>query len=152
MRLIFYTVVVFVLWSCNRNVVFKQFDASFEDNRWQRSDTRSYSFSLDTADHYDLFVDFSYVAEVQFAEIPIQITLTSPDGVSTPQPFVIRTKDANGKESGDCAGDYCDLRQVVFQNQSLSAGSYTVNLSNRFNHDYLPNVIGIGIRVTKSGD
>jgi gliding motility-associated lipoprotein GldH len=137
-----------VLFSCDKNTIYKQFDSGFEDNRWQRDDIRNYEFSVEHAKNYDLYVDFSYVAEVQFAQIPIIVEITVPDGKTTEERLTILTKDAQGSELGDCAGDYCDLRQSVFKNRGLAAGTYKVRLRNQFENEYLPNVIGIGIRLT----
>ncbi len=135
-----------VLVSCDK-AVFKKFDTGFEANRWQRSDVRSYPFTIETTGNYNLYIDFGYAALVQFPEIPIVVRFTAPTA-SQELPLVLRTKDGNGVETGDCAGDYCDLRQIVFEKKLLQPGNYKVQLINRFNHGYLPNVTGIGIRVT----
>lgn len=138
----------FMLFSCDNQTIYKQFDSNFEHNRWQRADVRSYEFTVEQAKAYDLFIDFSYVAGVQFAQIPITVEITTPDGKITQESNVLQTKDSQGDESGDCAGDYCDLRHTVFQKKELEKGNYKIRLKNEFNNAFLPNVIGIGIRVS----
>lgn len=141
---------ILLLVSCNSNVVYKQFDADFDDNRWLRADVKNYEFEIEKAAAYDLVINFSHVAGFQFAEIPLSIEITSPDGTVSAQNIMLSTKDAAGNDIGDCAGDYCDLEQVIFKDKTLSAGSYKVKMANVFDHDYLPNVIGVGIKVAAS--
>lgn len=147
---IFYAILAIGLLSCEKNSVYKQFDSDFENNRWQRSDVRDHAFEITAKGPYDLLIDFSYVADVQFAEIPVDLILTDPNGQTTLQRLTLITKDSDAKEVGDCAGDLCDLRQAVLNAVTLAPGKYKVRLENRFNHEYLPNVIGIGIRVQRS--
>jgi len=139
---------VVALFSCDKNTVYKQFDSNFDENRWQRSDIRSYEFNVEQAKAYDLFIDFSYVAGVQFAEIPVTVEITTPDGKVSEEKNILQTKDAEGNDAGDCAGDYCDLRHAVFTKRELASGNYKIRLKNEFNNEYLPNVIGIGIRLS----
>ena len=136
--------------SCNGNAVFKQLDTDFEENRWQRTDVKSYDFAIEKDGNYDLEIDFSYVAGVQFAEIPIYFQFVNPQGQIETKDVIIQTKDASGGDVGDCSGDYCDMDYSVFKAKSLKAGKYTVKLTNAFNNAYLPNVLGIGIQVNPS--
>lgn len=139
-----------VLFSCNQNTVYRQFDSSFDDNRWPRTDVKSYDVAIEKEGAYDLEIDFSYVAGMQFGEIPIYFQLVNPNGKIETQDIIMQTKDANGKDVGDCAGDYCDMVHGVFQSKILKPGLYKVKLTNAFNHEYLPNVIGIGIRLSNA--
>lgn len=149
-RVFAWTILLFTLVSCNPNQVFRQLDTDFEDNRWPRAQIRSYRFTIAETGLYDLKLLFGYAAAVQFARIPIEMELTDASGRVSYQNIILRTKDANGKERGDCLGDYCDLEQTVFVHRKLNAGSYTIRLSNGFNHDYLPNVTALGIALKKT--
>jgi hypothetical protein len=61
--------------------------------------------------------------------------------------LLIKIKDNEGNDRGDCTGDYCDVEEMVFENISLQKGNYKVRIINEFNSDYLPNVLGLGIRI-----
>jgi gliding motility-associated lipoprotein GldH len=138
-----------LLLSCNSNSAFKKFDDNFDQNRWPRTDVKSYDFTIDTEAKYDIAIDFSYVSEVQFAEIPIYFHLTDQQNQTETKDVILKTKNADGSEAGDCSGDYCDLEQVVLS-KTLKPGHYEIKLNNAFNNEYLPNVIGVGINVKSS--
>lgn len=143
--------ILFSLVGCDKNSVYKQFDSGFDDNRWLRTDVKTYEFTLEKPGAYDLLIDFSHVAGIQFAQIPLQIEITSPDGAIAAEKVILQTKDSQGNDLGDCAGDLCDMQQSVSTNRQWAAGNYKIRLSNEFDNDYLPNVIGVGIRVKISG-
>ncbi|MFT3794366.1 hypothetical protein [Flavobacterium sp.] len=139
-----------VLFSCDKSTVFKAFDSSFAENRWQRTDVKTYDVVIEKEGVYNLEIDFSYVAGMQFAEIPIYFQFINPAGAIETKDIILQTKDDKGGDVGDCAGDYCDMTHEVFRSKTLQPGAYKVRLTNAFNHDYLPNVIGIGIRLSKA--
>lgn len=138
----------FLLISCNGNSVYKTLDTNFDDNRWQRTDVKTFDFQLEKDGSYNLAIVFSHVAGIQFAEIPLNLELSDANGVILAQNIILKTKDAQGNDIGDCAGDFCDMEQAVFTTKALTAGSYKIRLANAFENDYLPNVIGIGVNVT----
>lgn len=139
-----------LLVSCNGNSVYKTLDTDFDDNRWPRTDVKTYDFQIEKDGSYNLAIVFSHVAGIQFAEIPLNLELSDGHGVILAQPVMLRAKDAQGNDIGDCAGDFCDMEQVVFTAKPLAAGSYKIRLANAFEHEYLPNVIGIGINLTNA--
>lgn len=136
--------------SCNNKTIYDQYDRDFDDNRWYRSDVRQYNFEVDTIGHYDFIVDFSHVAGFQFGLIPVKVELKSPNTATVTEHILLRIKDREGNDRGDCTGDYCDIEEMVFSKKSLKRGSYSITLTNEFNNDYLPNVIGLGLRVQHS--
>lgn len=147
----FLTVLLLCLLSaCDKQNVYKDFDRSFDENRWLKSDIKTYDFVLEKAGKYDLQIDYSHVAGFQFTEIPIRIEIIAPSGAVTGENYMIQTKDANGNDLGDCTGDLCDIRQTLFKSRELAAGNYKVRLINEFDNDYLPNTIGLGIRLNIS--
>lgn len=139
-----------LLISCDKQNVYKEFDRNFDENRWLKSDIRTYDFTLEKAGKYDLLIDYSHVAGFQFTEIPIRIEIVAPSGAVTGENYMIRTKDDKGNDRGDCAGDLCDLQQVLFKKRELPAGHYKIRLINEFDNEYLPNTIGLGIRLNLS--
>ena len=72
--------------------------------------------------------------------------MSSPDGIVFSENLNIELRKDDGEVS-DCSGDYCDMQQEIFSKRELKAGSYKVLLSNEFDHEYLPNVLGIGIQI-----
>lgn len=151
MRLKYFSLFAMILLiSCNGNSVYKHMDTDFDENRWQRSDLKTYDFQIEKDGNYNLSVVFSHVAGIQFAEIPLNLEMSDANGIVLTQNIMLKTQDAQGNDIGDCAGDYCDMEQVVFTEKTLKAGSYKIRLANAFEHEFLPNVLGVGINLTNA--
>lgn len=142
---------VLFLISCTSSSTFNQFDKMPENNHWEKSDTKVYEFEIkDTSEnsYYNIVFQFSHVYDYQFASIPIQFIIKTPDGKEETLNINLPIKETNGKEIGDCAGDICDLKYLLKTKTKLIKGTYKIIVSNNFNGaNYLPNVIGIGLEV-----
>jgi gliding motility-associated lipoprotein GldH len=141
-----------LLVSCEGNAVYKKFDENFPASRWDKTDVRTYDFKIEKAGKYDVQIDFSHVYGIQFNDLPVRITMSKPDKTMLTRQFLLTLRDEQGTELGDCAGDYCDVRQTVVENESLEPGKYSIMLANGFDFEYFPNVLGLGVRVVTSKD
>lgn len=148
-RIIFLLAFSFLLFSCD-GAVFKQYETGLVGNRWQKNDVKTYNFELKEAGTYDVMVDFSHVYGTQFPALPLKATMVFPDQTRRNVDFNLELRSAAGEELGDCSGDYCDLREPLFSKLEMPAGNYQISVANDFEHDFVPNVLGIGIRVVKS--
>lgn len=137
-----------LLASCNEAVVFSESDRNFDDNRWITEDIKKFEFEIkqDIASA-DIFVEFSHIYEPQYDDVPVVIEIKSSHGETERIAVLLELKDSSGKDITECLGDICDLRQLVKDNASLPKGNYTITIQNKFPSQYLPNVLGIGIRV-----
>lgn len=147
-----------ILTSCSKHNEYKEFVSFGEENRWQKSDIKTFEFDISDAKAFDVDVTddnqlynlvfkFSHVYDYQFATIPIQFSIESPDGNKETIAIDLALKDSNGKELAECAGDVCDLKYPIKEKIKLQKGLYKVTISHSFEGPYLPNVIGIGLNV-----
>lgn len=137
-----------LLISCNESKVFSKFDMGFPNNRWEKTNEKTYAFSItDEAKPYDVILRFSHVYDYQFASIPIAVKITDPSGKEEKLSIDLKIKDDSGKQLADCSGDICDLDFKIKNKAKLSKGNYTIAISNSFNGPYLPNVLGVGLNV-----
>lgn len=96
--------------SCNKNKIYEKFDKGFPDNRWSKSTIKTYDFTIkDASKNYALTLNFSHLQGYQFTTIPVQIEIKNPDGTIDTKAFNFEIVDKEGKDTGDCAGDYCDV-------------------------------------------
>ncbi|PKP16396.1 MAG: hypothetical protein CVU07_07065 [Bacteroidetes bacterium HGW-Bacteroidetes-23] len=137
----------FLLLSCDKSSVYQKIDNDFKDNRWFKTTIKTHTIDIQKESTYTLFFDFRHVHDFQFPEIPIQFRIENPDGTVSVEKINLSIKDENGKDRGECMGDVCDLRQVVFSDKMLTKGKHSISISNQFDGEYLPNVIGIGLRL-----
>ena len=138
------------LISCNQASVYSKFDDMPEDKRWLPNATMNYEFTIEDANlQYDVTFLFSHVFDYQFATVPIDFTIESPDGKKESISIDLAINDNSGKALADCSGDICDLIYKLKANTKLQKGSYKVAISTPTKLPYLPNVIGVGLEVQK---
>lgn len=141
------------LSSCEQNQVYRKFEKNFKENRWQKTDVRTYEFEITQgATQYNMDVHFAHIFGYQFPSVPLTVTIENPDKTLTIKKINLEVTDKEGKDKGDCAGDICDLQANVFEDTSLAVGKYKVSVSQDFEGEYLPNILGFGIEVTASFD
>lgn len=144
-----FLVVFFIFLSCDKNRIYSEFDSNLENNRWSFNDSKEFSFSIENEEVADLILHLGHIYDFQFASIPLQMTITYPDGHIEVIPIDLKVKNEKGEDIADCSGDICDLYYIVKNKVTLEKGSYSVVIANKFNGTYLPNILGIGIQVKK---
>lgn len=148
LKIIFPFIAFFLLLSCSENTHFKKFIRLPEDHRWYKMNAKTVEFSIDDDSKlYDIDFDFSHIADYQFNSVSIKIDMKNPSGEETSYKLDLKIKDANGKSLADCGGDICDISMKLIENTKLQKGKYTLKISHDFKGMYLPNVLGIGIKV-----
>ncbi len=137
--------------SCSDNHIHKEIDRDFPNNRWQKSKTKTFNFIIhDSLPQYDFKIMLTHVADLQYDLIPIEIIVIAPDKSTFSEQLLIRMKDTEGKDVGNCVGDYCDVETVALSKKKLMQGNYIVRLNNKFPGAYLPNIIALGIEISES--
>lgn len=143
-----YFILFLVLCSCNEINSFNQFYDNFENNRWEQADKKEFDFSIkDDSAPYDLILRFSHVYDYQFESVPLVIEILNPDGTVEKMAINLKIKDDSGKQLAECSGDVCDLNFKIKEQLQLKKGNYKITISNTFNGPYLPNVLGVGLKL-----
>jgi gliding motility-associated lipoprotein GldH len=142
---------VFLLISCSEKTDYNKFIKLPEDHRWLKSDSKIFEFTIDDDTKlYDVTFEFSHIYDYQFASVPIKIDVKNPSGEEEFHNIDFNIKDSKGKPLADCGGDICDMSMNVLEKTKLFKGKYQIKVSQDFDGPYLPNVIGVGIKVSKS--
>lgn len=146
-------ILTIALTSCQQKKIYDDFDDAIPNQRWQKTSIKTFEFIIDQeARNYDVNVHFAYLSDFVVNSVPMIVTIIHPNGTAEKKEINIIVKDKEGKETGDCGGDYCDIREAVFANEALPSGNYTIKIQQQFNGPYLPNVNGIGIEVVAKAD
>ena len=152
-KLFSFIILAIAISSCNENKIYSELNKDFADNRWQKSEVKDFEFSIDQeARNYNVAINFAYLSDFQLNPVPMTITIIHPDETEEIKQINIVVKDKDGKETGVCGGDYCDIKQTVLENVALKKGVYKVLIRQNFNGEYLPNVNGVGIDVISQMD
>lgn len=152
-KLLSFFLIILAFTSCNQRKIYDKLDKNFPENRWQKGAIKTFDFAIaEKARNYDVNVHFAYFSDFQVNPVPMTLKIIHPDGSEENRAINIIVKDQEGKETGDCGGDYCDIREAIFKNKALKKGSYKLSISQNFNGPYLPNVNGIGVEVIAQAD
>ncbi|WP_298395351.1 hypothetical protein [Flavobacterium sp.] len=142
---------VLLLISCSEKTTYEKFIKLPEDHRWQKSEPKIFEFTIDDDTKvYDVTFEFSHIADYQFASVPIKIDVKNPADEEEFHLIDFNIKDSNGKPLADCGGDICDMSMKVIEKTKLIKGTYKIKVGHNFKGNYLPNVIGVGIKVTEA--
>ncbi len=141
--------IIILLLSCDGNTIFSEFE-HFEDNRWFKNDVQRYEITIEQSGNYNILLHFSHVYGAPMPEIPIELIRENENNEISKETTVIKLNKSDGSALSDCTGDICDLTQIVSKNLTLSAGKYTIQVTQKFESDYLPNVIGVGISLQRA--
>ena len=93
---------LFTFLSCNKSKIHDDFDSNFDNNRWNASDVRVFEFENTKSEGIcDLKLHFGHVIGFQFKEVPLDVEIVSPDGMSEELPIAMKLSDESGKDIGD---------------------------------------------------
>lgn len=141
---------VFVLFSCKKTVVYTERYDDFEDNRWMATDIKTFEFKLKRdIEAGDIKLTFSHVFEPQYLIVPISVTIQNPTGKKQNIMLNLHLKDEDGNDLSDCSGDICEFEAIIKEGVKLQKGDYKVTLQNKFAYEYLANVLAVGVSVER---
>lgn len=146
-NLFFLLILAFLTASCNKDVLYSEMHRDLTDNRWIEGNGETFEFNVEEDTQASIIVKFSHVYEPQYDKVPITVHVKKPDGQEEVLNAEMVLKDATGKDISDCLGDICDLDYVVSENYSFTKGVYTITITNRIDGIYLPNVLGVGLKI-----
>lgn len=137
-----------LLFSCNKTTLFTKTLDDFKDNRWQKSEMKVFHFDIKKdVEEADIKLTFSHTFDPQYERVPLELAIQYPDGTKNNMFLNLQLKDGSGNLMSDCAGDICDLEMSLKEGMKMPAGQYTITIENKFDGEYLPNVLALGITV-----
>ena len=134
------------LFSCNSNVVLESFSSDFKANRWLSEDYREFDFIIEKEGNYEVQLHFGHIDKYQIPKVDVQIEITTPEGMVKVIPMVLEMQSETIKS--DCIGDICDFFVPIISD-NMNQGNYEIVVKNTSKYPYLPDVLGVGVKVTK---
>lgn len=148
--LLFFLTVLFVSVSCNSNSVYNEFNSDFDSNRWNSNEDVSFEFNTENNIKVSsIKLHIGHIYDFQFSNVPMEVTIISPNGSSETINLDVIIKDETGKDLADCTGDICDLYVTIKDKTTLIKGNYKFVVKNKFSSSFLPNILGVGILIEK---
>lgn len=136
--------------SCNPNRIYEKHRKNFTDYHWNKTNVLEFSPVIEDTDaEYQIYIAFRHIYGFQNDAIDLNVEVTTPSGEVSNNIYTITVKNGN-EYLGDCAGDYCDLEQIIQDNYKFSeAGTYTYKISQVTNEDPLQWVMEVGLIIDK---
>ncbi|MEQ3690066.1 MAG: hypothetical protein ABNG98_00965 [Flavobacterium sp.] len=136
--------------SCNSNSIYNEFNSDFDSNRWNSDDEVSFEFeNTNDLEAASIKLHIGHIYDFQFANVPVEVTIISPDGSNEKVELDVMFKDEAGKDIADCTGDICDLFVPIKDKTTLIKGKYQFVVKSKFSSPFLPNILGVGILIEK---
>ncbi len=137
-----------LLFSCKNENLAQYKKSDFNNNRWYKTETITFSFDNKRSQKATITLSLGYVYGSQFPEIPLELYITNPLHQIDKIPVTLRLFDKNKNELGNCMGSLCDITQILVNNYVFDeVGTYKIQVLNTFNHQFLPNINSIGVFV-----
>lgn len=134
--------VMFIILSCDKKQVYRNFENEIEAQRWAEKDVKTHTFEILKDDkNYNVFIEISHVRDSEMNEFPINFEVTKPDGSTEKGEVLVNFKNT------ECLGDVCDVKFLVKEKLKLKKGKYTVKFSPKSKFGFVPNIIGVGLSV-----
>jgi len=139
------------IFSCNQNVVYKKYIKSFTDYKWKSDKVCEYNPTIeDTVSNYNITFSFRHIYGFQYAILKVNMEIISPSGKTTNKDYSIQIVDKNNKYLADCAGDYCDLDQIIEENYKFTeSGTYIFKIKQIISEKPIRSVMEVGIIIEK---
>jgi gliding motility-associated lipoprotein GldH len=145
---------VFIIFSCNENRVFKEYSGEFANYRWQKDNVVAFSPEInDTDQEYNIYFTFRHVYGFQLMDLKINVEMISPSGKTKKKNYKLKIFKNKSEYYSDCAGDYCDLDTLIEEEFKFKeTGKYTFKISYDEKVDMIPNVMEVGLIIDKVGE
>ena len=150
-QILFVYVLLIALSSCSEINFYHESYTNFPNNRWYKTKLLDFDFNIDdSSSSYNLSLDVGYVFGTQFNEVPLTFCITKPNKKEQFIEYILELHNGD-KYCGDCLGDYCDLEVPISLNYKFQEiGVYKVKIINNFNHEFLPNIRRLGLKISKN--
>jgi gliding motility-associated lipoprotein GldH len=146
------SVCLICLSACDPARVYEQ-NIDFQDSSWAVDETPVFEFEIqDINQQYDVFFNARYNLQYNFYNLYIQHQLIGPDSslVSANLHQLLLMDPKTGKPLGKGFSDTYDLQARAIKGIRFpQAGTYRIKLTQYMRKDPLPDILAVGIRVSK---
>ncbi len=144
-----FVICLLVLTSCNHT--YQHHVKDFPNYGWDKNRKLEFNVEIeDISSDYSLTLSFRHIYGFTFEAVPLNVTVQYQGETTFETIETILIFDENNKALSDCAGDYCDIDQMLAQDVHFKIpGTYVVSLEHMFELDVLPYVMEVGIILDK---
>lgn len=137
--------------SCEQNILFSE-KKEIPGGVWTYRDSLDFRFTVtDTAQIYDMYVDFEHVDTFPNQNIYLKLYTRFPDGKRLSRARSFDLFDAQGESSGECSGGRCRVHSLLQNNAYFNRpGEYVITLEQFMRRDSLAGVKSVSLVIEKT--
>jgi gliding motility-associated lipoprotein GldH len=142
--------IIFLLFSCGRNIVFTD-SAAIPEKTWQLMNTPEFKIPIDdTINGNNVYFTLRTGSSYPFRNIFLFVTTTSPKGVSITDTLQYFLADEKGKWYGKGFGDIHELNLPFKSNVFFPAkGTYNFKIQHGMRIEDLKGVYDVGMKIVR---
>lgn len=150
-RFILLVFTIFGIVSCEQNIFFSE-KKEIPGGVWTYRDTLDFRFTVtDTAQLYDMYVDFEHADTFPNQNIYLKLYTRFPDGKRLSRARSFDLFDAQGESDGECSGGRCRVHSLLQNNAYFNRpGEYVITLEQFMRRDSLAGVTGVSLVIEKT--
>lgn len=151
MRVILFSLLVVLIWSCDSDRLYEK-NHDFEDRAWLASDKPVFEFTVsDTLKHYNLYCNIRNSVDYPYSRIFITYSLQDSSGTSVAKNLIsaFLFEEKTGKPLGSSGlGDVYDQQVPILKNYKFpKSGTYSINFDQFMRTDTLSGILAVGFRL-----
>lgn len=150
LRISFLAVLALLLCSCNKNVVYSEYQ-SFKENLWPENEKAIFDVEINDAQNlHNISIMVRHADSYPFSNLYLFVTSTYPDGKVLTDTMEIMLANNKGEWQGAGAGDIFDLKVPVKKNVRFPlTGKYKFEFIHGMRVDPLPLIMDLGFEIEK---
>ena len=144
-------IILFFISSCNKNVVFSQYQ-NFEENDWYVKNKVKFEMEItDAQSLHDVSVMVRHADAYPYSNLFMFLTTQYPDGKITTDTLECILANGKGEWLGNGAGDIFDITIPLKKSVRFPlAGKYSFTFEQAMRTDPLPLIMDLGFEIKKS--
>ena len=150
-RVVLFCLAVFLLSSCNNNIVYSKYQ-KFTENEWFLKDKAVFDIEItDTITLNNISLMVRHADAYPYSNLFVFVTTTYPDGKILTDTMEVILANEKGKWQGSGAGDIFDFKVPIKKNVRFPlAGKYQFSFEQGMRVDPLPLIMDFGFEIEKS--
>lgn len=142
---------IFLLSSCDKNVVFEQ-NVEIPESNWNLNNTIQLDAEIvDTITPHNIYFNVRNASGYQFSNLFLFLTTKTPKGETARDTVELTLADERGKWVGDGMGDIWDNRILFRRNFRFpESGMWHFEIQQAMRINPLPQIMDVGMRIEKN--
>ena len=139
--------ILIIVSGCSKNNDYFSYH-KFNDQTWSRFNVLQFEIPVNTTEKiYDISLIVSHSKEYEFDYLDFNMIMTTPSGEERIREYHLDIKRKDGKFTGKCNDDSCEVSVVLKRELNLTKGILTLEIENLVPRMEIKGLLGIGIRL-----